>query len=67
MNIEFRPYWLIWSNEHNAWWGPGEAGYVTNRKYAGRYPFERACEIVKRANEYIANGEPPNEAMVRDD
>jgi hypothetical protein len=42
--------YLIWSNEHEAWWGPGECGYVTVISKAGRYPLERAGQIVKQAN-----------------
>ena len=29
--------YLVWSNEHNAWWGPGETGYVRRVAEAGRY------------------------------
>jgi hypothetical protein len=29
--------WLIWSNEHNAWWRPNAYGYTENIEEAGRY------------------------------
>ena len=58
--------WLIWSNEHDAWWASNERGYVKNRGSAGRYSFERACEIVFNANKHLHhNMHRPNEAMVR--
>ena len=33
------PY-LVWSNEHQAWWGPEHRGYTRHIERAGRY--ERA-------------------------
>jgi hypothetical protein len=57
--------YLIWSNEHEAWWGPGECGYVTVISKAGRYPLERAGQIVKQANiVQDAHGIEPHEVMV---
>jgi hypothetical protein len=29
--------YLIWSIEHQAWWGPDQAGYVHQLSRAGRY------------------------------
>jgi hypothetical protein len=29
--------YLIWSFEHDGWWGPGEWGYVKHQAEAGRY------------------------------
>ena len=37
--------YLIWSNEHSAWWGPGGNGYVHRVEYAGRSSQERAMII----------------------
>lgn len=56
--------WLIWSNEHQGWWGPAENGYVKLFSDAGRYSFERASEIVENANKYQHTGEIPNETLV---
>lgn len=39
--------WLIWSNEHGAWWGPQRSGYTTEVNHAGRYTFEEADEIAR--------------------
>ena len=55
--------WYIWSIEHQGWWMPDENGYTSKKQYAGRYTFERACQIVKNAN--ISNFEVPNESMIR--
>lgn len=44
------PLYLIWSFEHNAWWAPGECGYVGDADQAGRYTLKRAEEICLRAN-----------------
>jgi len=57
--------WLIWSNEHHAWWKPKEAGYITKRGGAGRYSYERACDIVYNANKHQSFDKVPNETMVR--
>ena len=54
--------WIIWSNEHNAWWNPNEAGYTRSKTAAGRYSFERAKEICDSANEFT--GDKPNETML---
>lgn len=37
--------WLVWSNEHEAWWGPDLCGYYRDIGSAGRYTLEeaRAC------------------------
>lgn len=42
--------WLIWSELHGRWWAPHETGYTTSIREAGRYPTQRAREIVKEAN-----------------
>lgn len=41
--------YLIWSNEHQAWWGPDRCGYVRAVTQAGRYSRSEAIEICKRA------------------
>lgn len=55
--------WLIWSNEHGAWWAEGQRGYVVRRRQAGKYSFMEACRIVFEANQHTTN--IPNEAMVK--
>jgi hypothetical protein len=55
---------LIWSNEHQAWWGPKECGYVKARRIAGRYSLERAIEICLDASKADADLSRPNEMIV---
>jgi hypothetical protein len=45
--------WVIWSEEHGAWWGPGEHGYTRSLRSAGRYSKEDAKEIAFDANAYL--------------
>lgn len=45
--------YLIWSEEHGAWWRPGKLGYTSSIKMAGRYNFERAMEIEANANQML--------------
>lgn len=42
--------YLIWSEEHGAWWRPGSAGYTTSMAKAGRYTEDKARAIVNSAN-----------------
>lgn len=37
--------WLIWSNEHTAWWNPNGNGYTLRVDEAGRYSFADALKI----------------------
>jgi hypothetical protein len=45
--------WVIWSEEHSAWWGPGKHGYTRSLRLAGRYAKMRAEAIVAKANAYV--------------
>ena len=42
--------YLIWSEEHGAWWGPHHYGYTRSMKKAGRYSKEQAEAISASAN-----------------
>ncbi len=42
--------YLIWSEEHGAWWRPYARGYTVSIVAAGRYSAERAAQIVRDAN-----------------
>lgn len=44
------PRYLIWSNEHCAWWRPARRGYTGVIEWAGVYGEEEAREIVERAS-----------------
>lgn len=37
--------YLIWSHEHQAWWGPDECGYTERVSMAGRYTRPTAIKI----------------------
>jgi hypothetical protein len=41
---------IIWSEEHGAWWRPAHAGYTTSMAKAGRYSRREADAIVLNAN-----------------
>lgn len=51
--------YMIWSNEHRAWWRPARRGYTTVTLSAGRYSAEEADEILREAN--FNPAAPPNE------
>lgn len=36
---------LVWSWEHEAWWGPARCGYVREIGRAGRYSWDEAADI----------------------
>jgi hypothetical protein len=61
--------WLIWSNEHDAWWKPDSRGYTKLARDAGRYCFDDALEICIGScddNDWTENrsSQTPNEVMV---
>lgn len=37
--------YLVWSNEHRAWWAPNRLGYTSDIDNAGRYGRDEALEI----------------------
>jgi hypothetical protein len=43
------PDYLVWSNEHGRWWGPGHRGYVKSMRRAGRYSRAEALAICRGA------------------
>jgi hypothetical protein len=48
--------WVIWSEEHAAWWGRARWGYTESLAAAGRYSQEEAQAIVRKANFYCKPG-----------
>lgn len=58
--------YLIWSNEHRAWWRPGRAGYTTFLIAAGRYSQADAVAICRDARGGWTEGNPPPEIPVRE-
>lgn len=57
--------YLIFSNEHQAWWGPGECGYTNDLNRAGRYTRDQALAICRRAlpGQYKPGGVLPEIAV----
>lgn len=41
--------YMVWSNEHRAWWKANETGYSQGMREAGRYTREHALEICRKA------------------
>jgi hypothetical protein len=50
------PLWVVWSEEHRGWWGPGRVGYTPSLEHAGRYSQADAVAIEHRANRYLPAG-----------
>lgn len=57
--------WLIWSNEHRAWWGPAGHGYAARVENAGRYSHAEALDICTDAMPGRQGSEPLRELPVR--
>lgn len=49
--------YLIWSEEHGAWWRANKWGYTRNIMAAGRYQEKEATVICFEANKYLPGGE----------
>lgn len=56
--------YLIWSNEHRAWWGPNNRGYTKALSRAGRYSREEAISTCARARDGWSAEEIPSEVPV---
>lgn len=46
MDLPDFPHYLIWSNEHQMWWGPNHTGYTRWVEEAGRYTLAAAAKQV---------------------
>jgi hypothetical protein len=57
--------WLIWSNEHRAWWEPDRCGYTENVAEAGRYTLIEARAICTQRSWVDARHMPP-ETMIHE-
>jgi hypothetical protein len=56
--------YVVWSNEHRAWWGPNHCGYTTHLARAGRYTRDDALSIAKSArNGWSPEGNPDEIAL----
>ena len=53
------PLYLVWSNEHRAWWAPDQRGYTRIIERAGRYQRDVAFEIAgKRGGGWQVDANP---------
>lgn len=50
--------YLVWSNEHRAWWRPNGRGYTIKLEAAGRYTREEAIDIAGGRLGWIKDREP---------
>lgn len=57
------PRFLIWSNEHRAWWRPNSQGYTADIGMAGVYTEDSMREICAGAT--LHWDQAPNELPVR--
>jgi hypothetical protein len=58
--------YVIWSEEHQAWWLPNAAGYTRELVRAGRYSRAAAETIVTEANRYLRPPLPWSEFAIAD-
>jgi hypothetical protein len=60
--------YLIWSEEHLAWWQANKCGYTRSIFEAGRFSQREATEIVKDANAFLdpSCNPPLNEIAIPD-
>ena len=56
--------YLIWSNEHQAWWRPNSAGYTVHLLSAGRYSRQEAVAIARNARDGWREWCPPSEFVI---
>lgn len=56
--------WMIWSNEHGAWWRPNKWGYTNVFSEAGKYSEKEMKEILEQANQVEYGGGNPPEVGV---
>lgn len=56
--------YLIWSNEHRAWWRPNSSGYTVFIESAGRYSRDEAVKKSRARDQH--RGEPLPELPIRE-
>ena len=56
--------YLVWSNEHSAWWGENRCGYYTALSAAGRYTRDEALKICVGARGGREFNDNPSEVPV---
>lgn len=63
-NADKDQQWMIWSNEHGAWWRPFSAGYTLKIADAGLYSYDEAKSICFPPSFRGIKRWPPPEIMV---
>ena len=58
--------YLIWSNEHRAWWNPNSSGYTTSSSAAGRYTRDEALKICFSSRDGWSGDGNPDEIPLRE-
>lgn len=63
------PLYLVWSNEHAAWWGPDHRGYTRHIDRAGRYERSEALKIAgtRDGGWHVRKGNPDEIAIPEGD
>lgn len=56
--------YLIWSNEHRAWWRANSAGYTTSLTEAGRYTRPEALDLCSFSRDGWGSRAMPSELPV---
>jgi hypothetical protein len=56
--------WLIWSNEHRAYWRPDMIGYTKSWREAGRFSRKQAVVICDNPRTRMMEKDPPSETMI---
>lgn len=65
-----RRIWMIYSREHNAWWGPNHCGYFTDIASAGLYTqreADKVCADACRGRTGESDEGPPEFKMIAPD
>ena len=56
--------YVVWSNEHAAWWAPNRCGYTTRLNSAGWYSRKEAIDIARNARDGQQPDGNPNEIAI---
>lgn len=67
--MNFETKYLVWSNEHAAWWGPDCCGYTRIIANAGRYDRAKALSIAgtRDGGWHVRKGNPDEIAIPEQD